>query len=59
LGEGKGLKPLSACRNNVNRQPQEIGGWGEPPKCTRDLGDERLLGLTLDEILESRERGLI
>ena len=42
LGEGKGLR---ARGKNVNRQPQEIGGWGDPPECTRDLGGERLSGL--------------
>jgi hypothetical protein len=29
LGEVKGLR---ASRKNVNRQPQEIGGWGDPPE---------------------------
>lgn len=36
---------LMSGRKNVNRQPQEIGGWGDPPECTRDLGGERLSGL--------------
>ena len=45
LGKGKGLKPCGAAERNVNRQPQEIGGWGDPPECTRDLGGERLPGL--------------
>ena len=26
-------------------QPWEVESWGDPPECTRDLGDERLLGL--------------
>ena len=42
LGEGKGLR---ASRKNGNRQPQEVGGWGDPPECIRDLGGERLPGL--------------
>jgi hypothetical protein len=33
---------LKASRKNVNRQPQEIGGWEDIPECTRDLGGERL-----------------
>jgi hypothetical protein len=23
-------------------QPRDIGGWEDPPECTRDLGGERL-----------------
>jgi hypothetical protein len=42
LGVGKGLKPW--CKL-VNRKTQEIGGWGNPPEFTRDLGGDRLLGL--------------
>jgi hypothetical protein len=34
-----------ASRKNVNRKPQEIGDWGDPPECTRDLGGEKLPGL--------------
>jgi hypothetical protein len=44
LDGGKGLKSLRASKKNVNRQPQEIGGWVYPPECTRDLGGERLPG---------------
>jgi hypothetical protein len=36
---------LRASRKNVNRQPQEVGGWRDPPEYTRDLGGERLPGL--------------
>ena len=45
-------------RKNENRQPWEIGGWGDPPECTRDLGGERLLGIK-DETPKSRERELM
>jgi hypothetical protein len=31
LDEGNGPKPLRDSRKNVNRQPQEIGGWGTLP----------------------------
>jgi hypothetical protein len=45
-GEGKGLKKaLRASRKIVNKQPQEIGGWGYLPECTRDLGDKSHSGL--------------
>jgi hypothetical protein len=36
---------LRANRTNGNRQPQEEGD-GRPLECTRDLGGERLSGLT-------------
>jgi hypothetical protein len=36
---------LRVSRKNENRQPQEIGGWGNPPECTRELESERLSGL--------------
>ena len=42
---GKKLNSLRDSRKNENTQPQEIGGWGNPPECTRDLGSERLSGL--------------
>jgi hypothetical protein len=42
LGGGKGLKSLKASRKNGNMQSQKVGGWGDLPECTRDLGDERL-----------------
>ena len=29
----------------LNRQSQEVGGWGEPLEGTRDLGGERLRNL--------------
>jgi hypothetical protein len=31
-----------ASRKYGNRQPKEVGSWGDPPECTRDLGGERL-----------------
>jgi hypothetical protein len=34
-----------ASRKNGNRQPWEVGHWGDPPECTRDLEGERLLGM--------------
>jgi hypothetical protein len=34
--------PLKASRKSVNRQLQEIGGWGNP---RMHLGGERLPGL--------------
>jgi hypothetical protein len=43
-GWEKRTEALRASRKNRNRQPQEIGHWGDPPKCTRDLGGERLPG---------------
>ena len=43
--ENNRTEALRASRKNGNRQPQEIGGWGDPPECTRDLGGERLSGL--------------
>ena len=42
---GKRTEALRARRENWNRQPREIGGWGDPTECTRDLGGERLSGL--------------
>jgi hypothetical protein len=36
---------LRANRRNGSRQPLKIGVWKDPPKCTRDLGGERLSGL--------------
>jgi hypothetical protein len=45
IGWGKRIKALRASRRNGNGQPGEIGGWGDPPECTRDLGGERISGL--------------
>ena len=45
LGEGKRTEALRASRKNGNMQPQEIGGWENPPECTRDLGGKRLSGI--------------
>ena len=42
---------LRGNRKNGNRQPQEVGGWGHPPECTRDLGSERLLGLKRKDLI--------
>lgn len=42
LGGGKRTETLRVRRKNGNRQPHEVGGWGYPPECTRDLGVERL-----------------
>jgi hypothetical protein len=41
----KRTEALRTSRKNVNRQPQEVGDWGDPPECTRDLGGERLSAL--------------
>ena len=38
----KRTEALRASRKNGNGQPREIGGWGYPPECTRDLGGESL-----------------
>jgi hypothetical protein len=45
LNEWKGLKSLRPNRKNGNLQLQEVGGWGNPPECTRDMGSKRLSGL--------------
>jgi hypothetical protein len=46
LGEGERLNFLRASRKNGNRQPQEIGGWGNPPQYTRDLrGNKSMIQL--------------
>jgi hypothetical protein len=50
---------LRASRKNENRQPQEIGSWGDSAECTRDLevsGSQDSKGGTLDEMPNSRER---
>jgi hypothetical protein len=62
LREGKSIEALGARRKKGSRQPQEIGGCGDPPECTRDLGGERLSGIKgrdLDEMLNNKERELI
>jgi hypothetical protein len=43
LGGVKRTKALRASRKNRNRQPWEVGGWRDPPECTRDLRGERFL----------------
>ena len=45
LGGGKRTEALRASRKNRKKQPREVGGWGDPPECTRDLGGERFSGL--------------
>ena len=42
---GKKTEDLRVSRKNVNRQLQEVGGWGDPLEYTRDLGGERLSGI--------------
>jgi hypothetical protein len=53
---------LRTTKNNINRKPQEIGGWGDPPECTRDLevkdSQDSQRG-TFDDMPNSRERELI
>ena len=42
---GKGWTlALEASRKNGNRHPLEVGGWGDPPECTRELGGDRISG---------------
>jgi hypothetical protein len=52
---------LRASRKNGKRQPQEIG-WGDPPKCTKDLkvsdSQDSKEGI-LDEMPDSRDRELL
>jgi hypothetical protein len=54
LGGEKGLKPLRASRKNGNRQLQEVGGWKDPPECTKDLrwvrDSQDSKGGTIDEM---------
>jgi hypothetical protein len=60
-GGGNRTETLRVRIENGNRQPQEVGGMGDPLECTstRDLGVERLSGLkgrgSLDEMLYSGE----
>ena len=49
--EGKGLKSPRTIKKNGNLQPWEVGGWGNPPEYTRNVGGERLSAL--------KERNLI
>jgi hypothetical protein len=39
LCEGKGMKSLRASRKKGNMQPQEVGGWGDPPEYTWEAKD--------------------
>ena len=41
----KNAEALRVSRKIGSRQPQEIGGLGDPPECTRDQEGERLSGL--------------
>ena len=36
---------LRTSKKNGNRQPWEIGGWGDPSECTRDLGGKGTSGI--------------
>jgi hypothetical protein len=45
IGWRKRTEALMASRNSGNRQPWEVGGWGNPSECTRELGSQRLSGL--------------
>jgi hypothetical protein len=42
---GERTEALKALRKSGNRKLPEVGGCGDPPEGTRDLGGERLLGL--------------
>jgi hypothetical protein len=42
IGFEKRDKALKTIRKNENWQPLEVGGWGNPPECTKD---QRLSGL--------------
>jgi hypothetical protein len=52
---------MRTSRKNGNRQLPEVGGWGNPEKCTRELGgdSQHSKGETLDEISDNRERDII
>jgi hypothetical protein len=45
LSEGKRLKSLRTSRKNGKMRLWEVGGWGDPPEYTGDVGSERLSGL--------------
>jgi hypothetical protein len=36
---------LRENRKNGNKQPLEVGDWGDPPECIRNLGGKRHSGL--------------
>jgi hypothetical protein len=62
IGWGKRTEALRASRKNGNRQPQEIGSWGDPQDVletweVRDSQDSK--GGTSDEMPYSKERELI
>ena len=60
LGEGKGLKSLRASRKKGNMQPQEVGGWGDPPEYTWEAKDSQdSKGGVLDEMPYIGERKLV
>ena len=40
-----GFLYIEPSRKSGNMKPQEVGGWRDPPECTRDLGGERISGL--------------
>ena len=57
---GNMTEALWASRKNGNRRPPEVGSWGDPLECTRDLGSKRLSEVfTLDEMSNSGERELV
>jgi hypothetical protein len=45
VGDGGRAEALRASRKNGNRQPREVGCWGDLLEYTGDLGGERLSGL--------------
>jgi hypothetical protein len=61
---GKRTEALRASKKNVNKQSQEIGGWGDtpPPRNAPETWEFRdsqdLKGGTLDEMPNGREREL-
>ena len=62
LGGGERTEALRASRKNGNRQPQEVGGWGNLQSVletwqVRDSQDSK--GGTLDEMSYSGERELV
>ena len=63
LCRGNRTKALRANRKNGNRQPREVGGWGNPPpRMHQNQGGERLSGLkggTLNEMLYSGKREFV
>jgi hypothetical protein len=44
IGWVKKTEALRGKRKNGNRQPLELGVWGNPPECTREVQVENLSG---------------